>query len=99
MQVFQVGPEREIVYADNQLAGVPVVDTPAVTMDWSRWTNRPHAILFRVGNWPSGLYYVSFMSSDGRIGYAPFVVRPTKFGSASRVAVVLPTNTWQAYNF
>src|SRR5436190_1328620 len=29
---------------------------------------------------------------------APFVVRPRSLG-AHRVAVVLPTNTWQAYNF
>ena len=34
----------------------------------------------------------------GRVGYAPFVLRPRRLG-ASRVAVVLPTNTWQAYNF
>ena len=34
---------------------------------------------------------------DGRVGYAPFILRPR--ASASRVAVVLPTNTWQAYNF
>ena len=35
----------------------------------------------------------------GRLAYAPFVVRPRVFGSQSRVAVVLSTNTWQAYNF
>jgi hypothetical protein len=34
-----------------------------------------------------------------RIGYAPFVVRPTVPGAASRIAVVLPTTSWQAYNF
>jgi hypothetical protein len=98
-QVYQSGPEREVVYADNQMAGVPVADTPPVTVDWSRWTNRPHTISFRVGKWPSGLYYVSFVAPDGRIGYAPFVVRPQTLGAASRIAVVLPTNTWQAYNF
>ena len=99
MQVFQIGPEHEVVYADNQLAGVPVADTPPVTMDWRPWVNRPHSIPFRVGNWPNGLYYASFTSPDGRIGYAPFMVRPTTFGSWSRVAIVLPTHTWQAYNF
>ena len=34
----------------------------------------------------------------GRIGYAPFVVPPRRLGE-HRVAVVLPTRTWQAYNF
>ena len=33
----------------------------------------------------------------GRIGYAPLVVRPPVLGG-HRVAVVMPTNTWQAYN-
>ena len=98
-QVFQSGPEREVVYADNQMAGVPVPDLPPRTLNWTPWTNRPHTITFRVSKWPSGLYYVSVTSPDRRIGYAPFVVRPTKLGATSRVAVVLPTNTWQAYNF
>ena len=30
--------------------------------------------------------------------YAPFVLRPRRLG-AQRVAIVLPTNTWQAYNY
>ena len=50
-----------------------------------------------VGNWRSGLY-VAELSADGRIGYAPFVVRPRRLGE-HRVAVVLPSYTWQAYNF
>jgi hypothetical protein len=37
-------------------------------------------------------------AADGRVGYAPLVVRPRRFG-AHRVALVLATNTWQAYNF
>ena len=35
---------------------------------------------------------------DGRVGYAPFIVTP-RVSAQSRVAVVLSTNTWQAYNF
>jgi hypothetical protein len=34
----------------------------------------------------------------GRVGYAPFVVPPKRLGQ-NRVAVVMPTRTWQAYNF
>ena len=37
-------------------------------------------------------------ADDGRVGYAPFIVRPRRLGE-QRVAVVLATNTWQAYNF
>jgi hypothetical protein len=97
-QVFQAGPEHLITYADNQLAGVAIEQPPA-TLDWRRWTSTPHSITFRVPNVPSGLYFVQFGGGDGRLGYAPFVVRPAVLGASSRVLVVLPTNTWQAYNF
>jgi hypothetical protein len=40
---------------------------------------------------------VRLETDDGRLGFAPFVLRPLAPG-ASRVAAVLPTNTWQAYN-
>ena len=68
-------------------------------LDWSRWQSKPHTISFRIPTVASGLYYVQFGGADGRVGYAPFVVRPTTLGLTSRVLVVLPTNTWQAYNF
>ena len=34
----------------------------------------------------------------GASWYAPFILRPQRLG-AHRVLIVLPTNTWQAYNF
>jgi hypothetical protein len=36
-------------------------------------------------------------ADDGRIGFAPLVVRPAT--PRHRVAVVMPTSTWQTYNF
>jgi hypothetical protein len=48
--------------------------------------------------WPSGLYYAQLTAPGGRVGYAPFVLAPRRLGS-HRIAVVLPTQTWQAYNF
>jgi hypothetical protein len=97
-QVFHAGPEQLVTYADNQMAGV-AIDQPPVTLDWRRWRSKPHTIAFVVPNVPSGLYFVQFGGIDGRLGYAPFVVRPAVFGVSSRILVVLPTNTWQAYNF
>jgi hypothetical protein len=97
-QVFQAGPEKYVIYADNQMGGVPIGDPPG-TLDWRKWTSRQHSITFRIPNVASGLYYVQFSGADGRIGYAPFVVRPVMPGASSRVLVVIPTNTWQAYNF
>jgi hypothetical protein len=97
-RVFRAGPEQVVTYADNQLAGVDTGAAP-VTMDWKPWRSTPHTIPFVIPNVPSGLYYVQFGGPDNRVGYAPFVVRPTTLGTTSRVLVVLPTNTWQAYNF
>jgi hypothetical protein len=51
-----------------------------------------------LGAWPSGLYYARVTTPRVGDWYAPFVVRPPRLGT-TRVLVVLPTNTWQAYNF
>jgi hypothetical protein len=50
-----------------------------------------------LGHWPSGFYYARVDSSGGTWD-APFVLRPSRLGR-HRILVVLPTNTWQAYNF
>jgi hypothetical protein len=68
-----------------------------ITVPWS-FPNSPHAISLSIGNWPSGVYFVRLTANDGRVGYAPLIVRPAHLGE-HRVAVVMPTYTWQAYNF
>ena len=50
-----------------------------------------------IGDWPSGLYYARVVAGRDTTD-APFVLRPRRLGE-HRVLVVLPTNTWQAYNF
>ncbi len=65
----------------------------------SRTVIRPQIRLaLTVGAWPSGLYYARVVTPDRGVWDAPFVLRPTRLGE-SDVAVILPTNTWQAYNF
>jgi hypothetical protein len=98
LRFFQSGPEKVVTYADNQLAGVDT-GTPPVTIAMTRYQSKPRDITVKIPNLPSGLYYAQLTGPDGRVGYAPFVVRPTLLGATSRVLVVLPTNTWQAYNF
>jgi len=97
LQVLKTGPERLITYADNLLEGEPM--TTPTTIAWASHLDAPATVVVRIGDWPSGLYFAKLIAQDGTIGYAPFVVRPSLLGLASRVAVVLPTNTWQAYNF
>jgi hypothetical protein len=56
------------------------------------------AVALRIGRWRSGLYTARLTAPGGRRGFAPFVVTAGR-NSRSRIVVVLPTNTWQAYNF
>jgi hypothetical protein len=58
----------------------------------------PFAVPLRLGDWPSGVYLARLTADDGRVGLATAVLRPRRLGE-HRVAVVLPTFTWQAYNF
>src|SRR5678815_4684632 len=72
--------------------------TSPVRVDWRSHRDAPGLLrVIRAGDWPSGLYFLRLSAPDGRVGYAPFVVK--HLIALSRVAVVLSTNTWQAYNF
>jgi hypothetical protein len=57
-----------------------------------------NVVRVRIGDWPSGLYFAELRGVGGKVGYAPFVLRPRRLGAA-HVAVVFSTMTWQAYNF
>jgi hypothetical protein len=89
LRVFRCGPPAARSGRGDTMTGAPVTDAvePA-----GRLVSVP------IGDWPSGLYFARLEGSGSGVGFAPFVVRPRRLG-ASRVAVVLPTNTWQAYNF
>jgi hypothetical protein len=96
-QVFAYGGGAFPSIRDQRTSGEAM--TSAARVDWSAHRNAPAAIRFvRPGNWPSGLYFLRINASDGRVGYAPFIVKPRTLG-AHRIAVVLATQTWQAYNF
>jgi N,N-dimethylformamidase beta subunit-like, C-terminal len=97
MQFFRVGGEAQRSYLANEMSGLPVSEP--LSISWLSHADAPATIRLRVGDWETGVYYAELRSDDERVGYAPFVVRPSVLGSGSRVAVVMPTNTWQAYNF
>lgn len=60
---------------------------------------RVHRLIVRPGPWQSGLYFARLTAPGGRaVAFAPFVLRDAVPG-ANRVAIVIPTYTWQAYNF
>jgi N,N-dimethylformamidase beta subunit-like protein len=97
LQVFAYQSPGRPSEQDVKTAGLAM--TGPIFVDWRAHRDAPALLrVVRTGAWPSGLYFVRATSADGRVGYAPFIVRPRRLGE-HRVAVVLATNTWAAYNF
>jgi len=92
VQIFRAGTEDEATVPHDVMLGSPVTSPVSVGSVKGRRT-----VPVSIGSWPSGVYYAQ-LSAGSRIGYAPFVLRPVRLGE-HRVAVVMPTQTWQAYNF
>ncbi len=85
VQIFRTGSVPIDGRSRDTMVGAPVT------------AQMPYAGTIRMGDWQSGVYYAELRSRSGRVGYAPFVLTPRRLGE-HRVAVVMPTNTWQAYN-
>ena len=88
--ILHVGGKRSAKLRADTITGVPVgrsMRVPAAC----------RSVRVPIGEWESGVY-AARLTTGGKTGFAPFVVRPRVLG-ASRVAVVQPTNTWQAYNY
>ena len=96
VQMLRSGPETEPTYANNEIKGIPI--GAPLELDWRAHANAPAPITVEVGtDWPSGVYAAQLTADDGRVGFAPLIVRPP--APAARVAVAMPTSTWGAYNF
>jgi N,N-dimethylformamidase beta subunit-like protein len=97
LQVFAYQSPGRPSEQDVKTSGV--AKTGPIRVDWGAHRDAPALLrVVRAGDWPSGLYFLRATAADGRVGYAPFIVRPRRLGM-HRVAVVLSTNTWAAYNF
>ena len=93
VRLIRAGTERTRIHARDEMRGTPVTAWRTLGRIAAR-----RVVRFRLGDWPSGLYFAQLTANDGMVGYAPFVLRPRRLGE-HKVAVVLPTFTWQAYNF
>jgi hypothetical protein len=93
VQILRAGGETEPTVPRDVMLGTPVTrPLPIGAVDGRR------AVQVHLGNWPSGVYFARLTAPGSRVGYAPFILRPRRLGE-HRIAVVLPTETWQAYNF
>jgi hypothetical protein len=95
VELLHCGPEPDPTYANNEMKGVPVGDP--IALDWRASSDKATQVGLGIGSWPSGVYCAQLTSSDGRMGFAPFVLRPRR--PDRRIAVIVPTSTWHAYNF
>ncbi len=93
VQLFRAGTETANIKARDVMLGTPVTEVLRVGA-----LARGRVLRIRIGDWPSGLYFAQLRGAGGKVGYAPFVLRPRHLGGA-HVAVVFSTMTWQAYNF
>jgi hypothetical protein len=93
IQVLRAGTREKRVTANDVMTGSPVT---AVRGIGAVTGNRTVSVRLGSG-WASGFYFVRLTAGD-RVGYATFVLRPHRLGEHP-VAIVLPTETWQAYNF
>jgi hypothetical protein len=94
-QILRAGVEQTPTRSDDDFhgRGIGLVHSVRVTS-----SNTPFSIRVSTAGLRTGVYFVRLTALDGRHGYAPFIITPRHLGS-NRVAVVLPTYTWQAYNF
>jgi hypothetical protein len=92
LQILHAGPEGTPTRTYDVAHGLPVT-----ARIWVGATRAGQGFALRLGDWPSGVYFARLQASDGRIGFAPFVLRPRRLGEHT-IAVVMPTLTWQAYN-
>jgi hypothetical protein len=96
LQLLRSGPETDPTYANNVIKGIPVGG--AIAVDWAAHADGAGLVPVPLpADLPSGVYAAQLTSDDGRVGFAPLVVRPT--APRNRIAVVMPTSTWGAYNF
>jgi hypothetical protein len=96
VDVLQITGAAPTTRRNDKVQGTPM--GPAFHVRWPGHGDRPHTLAVPLGAWRSGVYFVRLRADDGRVGYAPIVLRPHRLGR-NRVAVVMPTNTWQAYDF
>src|SRR5690349_11123258 len=92
LQLFSFANVANPSVRDLRTGGVAV--SPAVQLDWGRHGTSSRLVQITPAGIQSGLYFLRVTASDGRVGYAPLILRPKTLGE-HRVAVVLSTNTWQ----
>ena len=95
LTMLHCGPEDGPTNSNYEMRGIPVGQPQRIDLAGRR--GRPTAVPVTLPPVESGLYAARLEGPSGHLGFAPLVVRPQ--APSRRVAIVLPTTTWQAYNY
>jgi len=79
----------------NSLDGPDLIEPQHYPWD----ANRDNAVTLPVpiGEWKPGVYFAVIRTDAGTVGYAPLIVKAPQ--PMNRVAVIVPDQTWYAYDF
>ncbi|HET7130162.1 MAG TPA: N,N-dimethylformamidase beta subunit family domain-containing protein [Gaiellaceae bacterium] len=96
MTLLRCGHESQPTYSNSLMNGVPV-GTPQ-RLDLRGRRDKPFSFPVSLpADLTTGVHCARLEGPSGHLGFAPIVIRPK--APTQRVAVVMPTTTWQAYNF
>jgi hypothetical protein len=96
LTLLRCGREGEPTYSNSLMKGVPVAPPQRIDLRRSR-SRRLRVAVDLPSDLTSGVHCARLEGPSGHLGFAPIVIRPA--APAHRAAVVLPTTSWQAYNF
>ena len=74
LEILRCGAEDGFTDRNDEMRGVAV--GPATTIDWRRNRGQPTTITVPGGAWFSGVYAAKLTTDDGRVGFAPIVIKP-----------------------
>ena len=95
LTLLRCGPEDGPTNSNYEMRGIPVGEPQRIDLSGRRGlvTMVPVTLDVTAG----GLYAARLDGPSGHLGFAPIIIRPQ--APVQRVAIVLPTTTWQAYNY
>ena len=97
LEIARIGAGREVVLALADLATDDLPVPPHADRDGCTW---PVATEIQIGaDWRSGYYDIVLSDADGEQTHHFVCVKAAYKVAASRMVLVLSTNTWQAYNY
>jgi len=96
LTLLRCGQESVPTYSNSLMNGVQIGEPQRIDLRGAR--DRPKQVTVDLPrDLVSGVHCARLEGPSGHLGFAPLVIRPEV--PVHRTAVVLPTTSWQAYNF